>query len=575
MPHELIRAKGHSRERSLGWLANAWIEALTLHGRGDARGMPVVHTDEYYAFVLDCYALDERGNRLYDNAMCSRSKGTDKSGLAARIAMFEALGPCRFDHWAEEGEVYVDPWGLGFEYRFRKGEPVGHRVNNAVIELYATEEGQTGNIMDTVRFNFDPSENGILKTVLTRKDDCQLSQILLPDGGIIKAATSSASSKDGRLPTFIAADETHLMIQKGLKAMYHTASRNLTKRKATAGGTWLLEVSTMCAMGEGSVAEDTYRLADLIKEGKAKRDRLLMDHRYGDISPEDLADEDKARAALIEAYGDAIAWNSIEDLLNGVLDSRNGVGDSLRYWFNSRDNTAEDQWIAAHEWNACGPVALDPPPPPISPTDAIALGFDGSRRRRGRGATTDATALIGCRISDGCLFEVAVWEQPPNYAGSEGWEVPVAEVDAAVLEVFKKFNVVGFYADPALWETNVAQWEAKFNKHLKIKASTAHPIEFWMLGGSAWRTIEALRQFRDAVLDGDLRHDGSPTLTRHVLNARTTSTNKGLSVRKRTPDSPHKIDAAVAAVLAWQCRLDAIAKGVGVKKSKRTVARIR
>jgi hypothetical protein len=35
-----------------------------------------------------------------------------------------------------------------------------------------------------------------------------------------------------------------------------------------------------------------------------------------------------------------------------------------------------------------------------------------------------------------------------------------------------------------------------------------------------------------------------------------------MQIAKAHPDSPAKIDAAVAAVLAWQCRLDAIAKGV-------------
>jgi hypothetical protein len=36
-----------------------------------------------------------------------------------------------------------------------------------------------------------------------------------------------------------------------------------------------------------------------------------------------------------------------------------------------------------------------------------------------------------------------------------------------------------------------------------------------------------------------------------------------VQIAKDHPDSPRKIDAAVAAVLAWQARLDAIAAGVG------------
>ena len=34
------------------------------------------------------------------------------------------------------------------------------------------------------------------------------------------------------------------------------------------------------------------------------------------------------------------------------------------------------------------------------------------------------------------------------------------------------------------------------------------------------------------------------------------------------PDSPDKIDAAYAAVMAWKARLDAVAKGVGEPRSR-------
>jgi hypothetical protein len=38
---------------------------------------------------------------------------------------------------------------------------------------------------------------------------------------------------------------------------------------------------------------------------------------------------------------------------------------------------------------------------------------------------------------------------------------------------------------------------------------------------------------------------------------------------KEHPESSRKIDAALAAVLAWQCRVDAMAKGLGRKKTAR------
>ena len=81
--------------------------------------------------------------------------------------------------------------------------------------------------------------------------------------------------------------------------------------------------------------------------------------------------------------------------------------------------------------------------------EEITLGFDGSRKRiRG---TTDATALIGCRVSDGHLFEIKVWEQPDGPAG-EDWEVPITDVDNQVKQAFEDYKVIGMFADPAKWE---------------------------------------------------------------------------------------------------------------------------
>ena len=44
--------------------------------------------------------------------------------------------------------------------------------------------------------------------------------------------------------------------------------------------------------------------------------------------------------------------------------------------------------------------------------------------------------------------------------------------------------------------------------------------------------------------------------------------NSGYLIYKAYPDSPDKIDAAYAAVMAWKARLDAVAKGVGQSTSK-------
>jgi hypothetical protein len=179
---------------------------------------------------------------------------------------------------------------------------------------------------------------------------------------------------------------------------------------------------------------------------------------------------------------------------------------------------------------------------------------------------SDATALIGCRVSDGYIFEIKVWEQPDGPSGDD-WEVPAADVDFTVRRTFEDYNVVGMFADPAKWESYIAGWESAFGKKLKVKSTLNHPIEWWMSGNRSYLVVRALEQFHNAVIDGELFHDGSLALTRHILNARRRVGRSGLTIAKEHPDSKNKIDAAVAATLAYQARLQALSKGQATKNT--------
>lgn len=548
MARELITSPNHDRQVSLGWHAIWWIENFCVHGPGDVQGERVELDDEFAGFIVDAYALDENGRRLYDSAFLSRAKGRAKSELAGFIVLYEAFGPARFDHWADKGETYTF---RGETYTYQEGEPVGASVVAPVIRCLATEESQAGNTYDNVHFNLT---QGPLAEDLPR-DAAGLTRIFIPGGGEIVPSTASNSSKDGGKETMVVFDETHLYTQPELRRMYATVRRNLAKRKAAEP--WSLETSTMYMPGEDSVAEDTHKLAKAIAEGKTKKSRLLFDHReaHPDV---DLTDEADVMAGLKEAYGPFSDVMDLERILSEIYDPRNDPQDSRRYYFN-QPTSSRDAWISAPEWNACQNTEKQ-----IQRNDTITLGFDGSRKRS-RGVT-DATALIGCRVSDGHLFEIKVWEQPDGPAG-DGWEVPVSEVDYEVRRAFTEYNVVGFYADPAKWESYIAQWEADFGRKLKVRSTQQHPIEWWMSGGRAYLVVRSLEQFYSAVVQKELTHDGSRALTRHILNARRRAGRSGIQIYKEHPDSPNKIDAAVAALLAWTARVDAVAKDLARTRS--------
>jgi Phage Terminase len=567
MPRRLVRAPGHDRGKSLGWLACAWIERLVRHGPGGVRGMRVAHGDEMTGFIVDCYAIgSKRMNNymLYDSAFFSRPKGADKSGMGARLALFEAFGPCRYAGIASGGEIYRDPWGLGFSYTYEPGEPMGKHPQDPVIRIMATEEKQAGNTYDTIYVNLTD-------------DDCPLSQIqgmsagltrvFLPGGGEIIPSTASSSSKDGGKETFVVFDESHLYNTAELRQMYDTVVRNLDKRKSQ--GTWFLETTTMYAPGENSVAEGTYAEAEALAEGrKVGEHRLLYDHRWGEC--DDLADEEKLRAALADAFGDAMGWNDIDSLVNGIRDTRRDPQASRRYFLNALTSSS-DAWIAAHEWQACAA-----PTKFLKPKDMVCLGFDGS-------INDDSTALVACRVIDAHLQLLGVWEKPEGDLGLD-WRVDTISVDAAVAEAFKTYDVVGFFADPAHWQSMLDKWHFEFAERLQVQASAARPLEWWT--NRPKQMVHALETFYNAVRGHELSftpaEDRAPgsrevalatTLTRHVLNARRRPSRMGLQIGKFAQHDKRKIDAAIAATLALSARNQAIANGVQPRSKTMYAAR--
>lgn len=550
MPRTLVRAPNHDRRRSLGWLALAWMEFFVVHGPGDVQGQSVQHGDEFSGFVVDCYGLSDAGRMLYDSAFFSRPKGCDKSGLGARLALFEALGPCRFDGFAEGGEVYEDPWGLGFRYEYEPGEPMGRPVQTPYVRIMATEEGQTGNVYDTIHFNLTDEDAPLFGVPGV---DAGLTRVLLPGGGEIMPSTASSASKDGGKETFVVFDESHLYNTPELRRMYNTVTRNLRKRKRLAQ-TWFLETTTMFAPGEESVAESTYELAEAIKEGRSRRSRLLYDHRWGEC--DDLSDEEALRIAVDDAFGEAMAWNDLDAIIDEFYDPRKDPADSRRYFLNAR-TSASDSWLDFSEWEACSNSLAA-----LYDGDLVALGFDGSK-------SDDATALVACRLEDGHLEVLGCWEKP---AGPDGqhWRVDGAAVDAAVKAAFDRFEVAAFFADPPHWQDYVDSWTAEFGEQLQVKASQSHPIEWWTNRPRVM--VDTLARFHDAVIDKVLSHCGDSLLTRHVLNARRRVGRSGLTIAKEHPKSTRKIDAAMAAVLAYEARSDCVAQGVTSarrKKSKR------
>ncbi len=355
-----------SQFRSLGFYAIAWIEHFLVHGPGDVQGQPIDLDDEFGAFILKAYALNESGSRKVKRAFLSRPKGRSKSGLAAMIECFEALGECRFDHWAEEGEV--SDWG----YQYEPGEPVGRRQIYVEALNVATEESQAGNTYDAVYYMLHPDTCSQELLDYFGPIDVGLTRTNLPDArGFIEPVTASNESKDGGKSTFIVADETHLWMPPmsgvfKLGKMHQTMVRNLYKRAVASG--WMLETSTMYAAGEESVAEGTHKTAK--KAEKSGDSRLLFDHRQAS-DHWNLEDRGERIQALREAYGPAAAWMDLEAIADYWDDEQASEAEFRRFWLNQPVPLVDSSVMSIGQWNNLKNLAA-PQPERVVLTVAVA-----------------------------------------------------------------------------------------------------------------------------------------------------------------------------------------------------------
>lgn len=341
--------------RTLGPLVVQWIENNLCHGPGDVQGQQIELDDEQVRFILNAYAIDDKGKRIIRRAVYCRSKGRAKSEFAGMLVCAEALGPVRFNGWGANGR------------------PEGRPVLSPFIPCVATEEQQADNVYANVIFMLN---EGALSN--TPGLDIGMTRTLVPGGGKIKPVSAKSSSKDGGKETFVSADETHLYITPELRNLIATFRRNLAKRKQAEP--WSLETSTMYAPGEDSVAERSHLYAEQVSSGFLNDPSLLFDHKQGP-SKFDFEDDDQLRLALIEAYGEAAQWMDIERLIMEARDPDTDRADFLRYFVNVPIERTQGRWIQDETWRSCQKENT------IPKQANIAVGVDAAHTR-------DTTACV-------------------------------------------------------------------------------------------------------------------------------------------------------------------------------------
>lgn len=538
---------------TLGWGAIKWGIKYLRQPDGDNSGERWQFTDSQIKFLLRYYAIDETTRWTYSHAVRRLPKGAGKSPFAAVMSLIELCGPVRFSHWDR-----------------RTGEPVGKPVGMPLVQIAGTAQEQ--GLINTMRM--------VRALIVATKNDGQIDYskksrlitdyglevaktiIYKPGGGQLHVITSSANAAEGALTTFGICDQTEAWYQSnGGHDLFQVMDRNAAKSKSR-----LVQTANSWKPGMDSVAEQTFDAWVAEQEGRTiGTAKTLMDVRMAppdtvvyfcrecgqkdckehDASLRQISRDDLVRG-VTEAYGDCY-WADPEDIVDRhILDVKTPFDVSKRFYLNW-PTSASDAWVEKYEWARwANPLLL------LADGTEIALGFDGSR-------TNDATALIACEITTGNVFDFGIWETEPLQGGGR-LNVPVDEVDAAVERAFERFNPVAFFGDVREWESfTKVEWPKRYGTRLKVQAVPSgrdpQPIAWDMRTHTGEFTAAA--EMVNEEITGDtpvFYHDGSSAMGRHVINSRRRPNKWGTSIGKESPDSPNKIDASVAMIIARHAR---------------------
>ena len=367
---------------------------------------------------------------------------------------------------------------------------------------------------------FNSAKTMIMNGELRHFVDAMERKIVLSDNpsAQIVRVPCVAGVNDGLRPSMAIFDEIHEMT--GNKERAHLViSNGLRKRINTLG------INITTAGVENSLAYRLYKYSKGIEEGTIKDEGFYF--KIYEADPElDIKDKAQRKEAIEQANPALYDWVDIEQIERAYHSIPEN--EFRRYFLNQWTTTAE-RWLPAGVWEECYVEGKE-----IKKGSRIILAFDGSYSR-------DSTALIGLGVD----FEVphievfGHWAKPINEG--KGWKVPRDEVLARIDKAFQEYEIVEFVVDPMGWHNELSELEEKVGENMIL----------YYEGNFRKKMAQACSRFYSAVLEKTLSHSGDNDLFQHLINCVPKETLQGTLVTKASKDSPHKIDLAIGAIMAF------------------------
>lgn len=523
------------------FVSRYWIERHAVIPDGFRQGEPFILLKWQRKVLRNFYTvratakLGQKSSAFrYRRAQVIMPQKSGKGPFAAAVVLLEAAGPTVFDGFAQGGEIYrCADWGCpcGWVYPYSAGEPMAVPQPTPLIQLLATSEDQVANVYRPLKAMI---KHGPLSSLMKPLEGF----VKVGEEGRIDVVTSSAQSRLGNPITFAIQDET---------GTYNATNKMIkvaeTMRRGLAGMSGRsMETTNAYDPSEYSTAQKTY-------EGTAEDV-----YKYFPQAPVTLSYRNKAERRKIHkaVYVDCphIDLDAIEAEAAELLESDPGQAERF---FGNRLTAGNGAWLEAAQWLSLVSDREKPQPSPFKLMRVpIVLGFDGSDSDDWTGIRAETLEGFQFTPTYGPADRPTVWD-PAEWGG----QVPRLEVDAAVDELFRTYDVKLMYCDPPYWETEVDKWAERYGERRVIRWHTRRITQ--MHAAAERLKTDVIKR------DSGFTHDGCEITNRHMFNARTAARPAERYVLAK-PEQRRKIDMAVVSVLAHEACCDAIAAGLLKRK---------
>ena len=332
-------------------------------------------------------------------------------------------------------------------------------------------------------------------------------------GSVYRALSSESFSKEGLSPTFVAFDELHAQQNRELFDVMSLAMGARTEP--------LMVAITTAGVKTDSSGKDSICFS-LYEYGKRVANKEVDDPSFffawWEAADTDYRNPDSWKIAN-PGFDDIVA---ADDFASAILRTPEAEFKTkrLNIW-----TSTSDAWLPHGSWEQLENQRE------IEDGASVVLGFDGS-------FNGDCTAIIAIEVGDTPhIVPVQVWEKPEEADAS--WQVPVLEVEDAIRNACKRWQVLEISCDPYRWA-----------RTYQVLEDEGLPVV--VFPQTASRMTPATTRFFEAVVNEQITHNGDPQLARHIGNATLRVDQRGSRLAKEKRGSNRRIDLAVASVMALE-----------------------